>query len=337
MFQGIKHIIQIWSLLQFHLFCWAEEYQCNECCITDGEADCLRGKLSSVPACLTDSTLFLYLGYNNITYLVKDSFKNIPDLLILDMQENPLSVIDYGTFDYVPYLTEFVCENCNISIFYSHWFANNAHLKILILRGNQVLSFSQDSFQNSGNLKILDIGQNKLESLPNGIFHELVNLTELYLDKNRLMYIQSTLFVNNINIETLHINTNQIESLSGKPFHTLTKLKLLTLYDNKIKTIEEGTFSSNKNLEMIDLSSNQLQTLGDHIFPCNNGMAVWLDNNPWPCTCQTKTLFNNLTNKHKLVRDPICINPLGPNETLWSQINSTSCNSNNNLISREYL
>ncbi|XP_069460955.1 leucine-rich repeat-containing protein 3-like isoform X3 [Ambystoma mexicanum] len=89
------------------------------------------------------------------------------------------------------------------------------------------------------------------------------------------------------NTSSIYLVHHRVGALSESSFQGLDRLSVLYLFANKIDSIALRTFSNLKNLRVLDLSYNQLSTLeADHLQPLEASLQeLYLDGNPWHCTC----------------------------------------------------
>nr|AIO08237.1 variable lymphocyte receptor C [Petromyzon marinus] len=141
---------------------------------------------------------------------------------------------------------------------------------------NQLASIDAKAFQGLPHLTFLSITNNpQLQSLPVGVFDQLKNLNELYL------------------------NDNQLKSLPPRVFDSLTKLTRLTLYINQLQSIPEGIFNKLASLQTLNLYNNQLQSVPDGAFDSLTNLETMnLFNNPWDCECASIIYFVNWLKKN---------------------------------------
>ena len=105
--------------------------------------------------------------------------------------------------------------------------------------------------------------RNESPSVPRSILQHLVNLRYLDMSYNQLTQLQSTSFVG------------------------LTNLAKLFLDDNLLFYIN-GTFQHLPKIECVDLSYNMFEEIDLFSLFSDLRPAIWLNNNPWRCSCNDK-------------------------------------------------
>ncbi len=94
----------------------------------------------------------------------------------------------------------------------------------------EIKSISENTFDKvRETLVTLDLGDNKFTSLPEKVFHGLINLTELNLSGNKLVGIEPSLFRGLENLEVLRLKGCDLKSIQPNIFKGLKKLRRLDL------------------------------------------------------------------------------------------------------------
>ncbi|ESO83817.1 hypothetical protein LOTGIDRAFT_132941, partial [Lottia gigantea] len=143
----------------------------------------------------------------------------LPNLRVLDLSGNDLSILNVEFFDTVPNLTYLRLHNTLL----------NNHF--LIQSGSRLLSPLTK-------LEFLDISNNGLASLPNDIFSELKNLQMIVLTYNKLISIPEVTSL--MSLKHIHMSYNG-----------------LTTIDQTTRNMLDGTSNKNSNFH-ISLYGNVL-------------------------------------------------------------------------------
>lgn len=143
-----------------------------------------------------------------------------------------------------------------------------SNLRILDLSKNEIAQLDQHSFQKSKRLRILNLKFNLIYRLPGKVFHDLVELSELYLSNNLLVNfsIHDELFINLRQLSILDISNNSITDLPRNVFNGLAHLIQLDLAHNKLYVIPFQVFKELRTVEILDLSHNLLISFLDNFF-----------------------------------------------------------------------
>lgn len=111
----------------------------------------------------------LILNNLELRLLKRDMFVGMPNLKELTLTGN-ITELEYDTFLEVNLIEKLILTNC------------------------QIMNISMDSFMGLQKLTYLDLSKNKLEYLPPGVFDQLVNIKELYLNSNNFKKLPREIF-----------------------------------------------------------------------------------------------------------------------------------------------
>lgn len=196
---------------------------------------------------------------NAISWISKDCFKNLTELIILYLDGNQLVSLDKEVFKALTMLT------------------------VLWLHKNQLIALPEEIFAPLINLLKLYINHNQLTTLPKKIFAPLSNLQILDLSDNRLVKLDSKIFEPFTNLRKLYLDRNQLRSLHGQIFETLRNLRDLSLGNNQLTAFHEMIFATLVNLEGLWINENQLAELDNKIFTNLTSLEMLnLEKNPLP-------------------------------------------------------
>ncbi|XP_042214279.1 leucine-rich repeat neuronal protein 1-like [Homarus americanus] len=248
---------------------------------------------------------------NNINKLSDEAFKNLPDLKILILQNNNLTVDSlnenvfkgkYNDSFLEPLALEELDLSYNqISSFKSHTLKHLPYLKRLFLSHNPItdISWAMGAAINElHNLRELDLSQTGLNRLPNHFLTDLRNLQVLTLAENRFTTVPSEINYAR-NLVHLNLNANPIVSIMTGDFQaglsTLQELQMCAMPD--LRNVGAQAFSSLSSLKVLQLSDNPLLSVIDRkaFYPVmddklalqeihiqnNNLMALPEDLVPW--------------------------------------------------------
>lgn len=103
---------------------------------------------------------------------------------------------------------------------------------IIDLRGNEINKIESDLFEDNQQLESLNLSWNQLSSLPESVFHNLVNLRKLSLKGNLLEVLDADLLIFNTKLEHLDVSQNKLTKISPSIFDGLTNLKSVSFRGN---------------------------------------------------------------------------------------------------------
>nr|AIO11817.1 variable lymphocyte receptor type A [Petromyzon marinus] len=149
----------------------------------------------------------------------------------------------------------------------------------------------------------LSVSNNELKFVPAGLFDQLAELKQLYLQTNQLKSLPLGVFDRLTQLDKLYLGTNQITSLPPRVFDSLTKLTLLSLERNELQSIPEKVFDKLTQLQQLYLYNNQLQSVPHGAFDrLTNLQTIRLTSNQWDCSvCEILYLSQWIRDKsHKV-------------------------------------
>lgn len=147
-------------------------------------ADCRGQSLYDVPRKLHEDTLELYLQNNRIRGLGSMSFRETPQLQILDLANNSISTLSPSAL------------------------LGLRGLKILSLANNSIREVDRRLLVSIRNLTFLDLSYNSIGGLPGGLADSFHHLTHLSLHHNRLTKLDRVQMEALGNLKVLHLRDN---------------------------------------------------------------------------------------------------------------------------------
>ncbi|XP_030062636.1 toll-like receptor 9 [Microcaecilia unicolor] len=214
--------------------------------------------MSDVPRSLPHSLNNLYLSYNQITWISRDSFRDLVNLRVLDIGGN-CRRCDHASNP---------CMDCNGSLQLDlDSFLTLRDLESLMLRDNSLYHLDPQLFQPLSNLRILDLSENFLYNMirTGTVFEQLKKLEKLFLSFNyhkRLIFdrlILAPSFRHLESLKELRINGlffRAVDEESIQPLAQLRNFTRLFLQLNFISQINLSVFGNLPSLLHIDLSDN---------------------------------------------------------------------------------
>lgn len=170
-------------------------------------------------------------------------------------------------------LTKLTFESNYINNISEFAFSNLSHLKSLSITGNSQLWFlNNNTFvgNNSSNLplEVLDLSSNTLRTLPEGIFRNTPNLTELNLSDNDFQSWDDVTIaaINSLHhLKKLNLSKNGLRKLSKELEPTVRRLETLDLSNNNFDKVPE-VLEYGSQLLRLDLSNNIMPDLNPMSF-----------------------------------------------------------------------
>ncbi|KAM8927795.1 LOW QUALITY PROTEIN: uncharacterized protein RCH25_008087 [Pelodytes ibericus] len=166
----LRTMASVWTCLQFGIFFvpFVSSYGFRNCIESYDTPNCyncvfrLLVDIESAVSDLPNNTRFLNISHNKIQTLYEGSFRRMPLMLQLRLDNNSLNNIEPGAFN------------------------NLGSLQVLNLSDNKISTLSPGVFRGLENLTYLFLNQNSLSKLHVGLFHPLSSLQFLNLSFNHL-------------------------------------------------------------------------------------------------------------------------------------------------------
>lgn len=183
---------------------------------------------------------YLYLDYNNIEILQRNTFLGLIHLIYLDLRNNQISIVE---------------ENA---------FTDLENLEKLYLDDNKIKTLDGDALSKFVRIDTMSLSFNLLESINVNIFTDYYYLKVLWLDNNNFKQIPNELLKNAKYLLQLDISSNPLETISSK---TLTSdyLGILDAKNSSLSTIN-NLFINLPNLQELDVSNNNLTNINLNDF-----------------------------------------------------------------------
>lgn len=211
---------------------------------------------------------------SNITQVPEHVHVNTTEISI---KNAIIATLNTSTLSSIQNLVELSIEHSGVNDIIEHAFDDLEHLKMVSLKGNNLVTLQSGLFSSLKVLRRLVLAENSLTSV-DGIFDGLTHL------------------------EVLSLSNNQIITISVDAFKDLRSLHHLELNNNKIRNLQPGTFANTINLMLLGLGSNPLSSL-ENIFP-HDMLLQYLN----MTACELTTFPNDLPSslKHlKLTKNKI--------------------------------
>nr|XP_033807326.1 leucine-rich repeat and transmembrane domain-containing protein 2 [Geotrypetes seraphini] len=135
----------------------------------------------------------------------------------------------------------------------------------LLLLNNKLTTLTGSVFANLSALHYLDLSHNFLDLLPQDVFRDLANLTDLHLRNNSIRALEKSLLQRTVLLRRLDLSINGLSQLPAGVFDDLTALHLLSLRSNRLQNLDRETFEPLVRLQKLQLGDN-----------------------PWECDCNLR-------------------------------------------------
>ncbi|CRL04386.1 CLUMA_CG017477, isoform A [Clunio marinus] len=151
----------------------------------------------------------LFLAYNEIEMITRETFVNLPAVILLTLEQNKIFYIDFEAF------------------------VENKHLEELNLNRNMLNWLHPEIFTHNRMLKEISLNYNLFETIPENIFSEIENLKVLRLHGNLLTTLSKDVFRQNKKLQWLELGDNRLKFINTNTFYNLSNLQLIDLSRNE--------------------------------------------------------------------------------------------------------
>lgn len=220
-------------------------------------------------------------------------FRNLPQLMYLDLSRNGIRALEAGIFRGCAQLKELKLDGNLLTNVPANELGGPLALRSLYLRDNNIDELPTRIFASKQipSLETLDISGNGLTNIAGGAFIGVPHLGELRLAYNRISRLDSDAFegtkalrvldlANNYLTEIpgvaltrhtstlthLDLSSNRIRSLDNEYIGKLSTLLVLNISRNEISNLAPGTFLGLRRLRYLDISVNSLRAVEDDAF-----------------------------------------------------------------------
>lgn len=209
----------------------------------------------------------LYLNNNRISAIDTEAFKEMRQLIKLDLSMNKL------TGDKLE----------------EHEFDNLQSIDTLIMKWNPLRFLPKDTFGTWDfvTLKYFDLSHCEINHIEVGALN-LQNLRHLNLSWNDLESFQAPAFNRLRNLLTLDLSHNKLTVINSMP--VLPVIQIINLDYNNIRTVSlrEHCMFATEMLQQLYIRNNKIQSFTKDSFPWALELldGIFLDNNPIVCDCR---------------------------------------------------
>ncbi|NXE49226.1 NEPN protein, partial [Casuarius casuarius] len=273
---------------------------------------------------------FLSLSGNFLTKVPLDLPKS---LLSLKLDKNRLKTIRLRDMKHLENLSEFfLSENQLSSIDGAQLLPN---LTTLELSKNQLHAMP---LRLPGRLQKLDCSNNLIQRVTAQDFQGLQDLRHLFLDNNAVRMfeagaLQQCAQLSNLALEQNLLITIPLRQVNLRIADTLARLDLK---GNGIEDVGEQELKDLKQLQVLNLRNNKISALDRKVLEYLPRLRhLYLDGNPWNCTCDLLRTRRALMAKGTDVRGGQCAAPAESRGESWMSSNKILQHCQDNLSSME--
>ncbi|NWU20812.1 NEPN protein, partial [Dyaphorophyia castanea] len=273
---------------------------------------------------------FLSLSGNFLTKVPLDLPKS---LLSLKLEKNQLKMVRLRDVKHLENLSEFLLsENQLASIDGAQLLPN---LTILELSKNQLHTVP---LRLPGRLQKLDCSNNLIQRVTAQDFRGLHDLKHLFLDNNAVSTFEAGALQQCVQLSNLALEQNLLSSIPLRQVNlkTADTLARLDLKGNDIEDVGEQELKDLKQLQVLNLRNNKISLLDRKVLEHLPRLRhLYLDGNPWNCTCDLLRTRRALVAKGTDVRGGQCAAPAQSRGESWMSSKKILQQCEDNLSSTE--
>ncbi|NXW40129.1 NEPN protein, partial [Nyctiprogne leucopyga] len=260
---------------------------------------------------------FLSLSGNFLTKVPLDLPKS---LLSLKLEKNQLKAVRLRDLKHLENLSEFfLSENHLTSIDGAQLLPN---LTTLELSKNQLHTMP---LRLPGRLQKLDCSNNLIQRVTAQDFQGLQDLKHLFLDNNAVSMFEAGALQQCVQLSNLALEQNLLISIPLRRVNLRTvgsqlpdTLARLDLKGNDIEDVGEQELKDLKQLQVLNLRNNKISALDRKVLEYLPRLRhLYLDGNPWNCTCDLLRTRTALVAKGTDVRGGQCAAPAESRGESW--------------------
>ncbi|XP_008689393.2 nephrocan isoform X1 [Ursus maritimus] len=269
-----------------------------------------NNRLHLVPASfLTSLQSLQFLSFSG-NFLTKIPINLPKSLLSLKMERNRLKVVRFRDMKHLENLSHlYLSANSLSSIDGAQILAN---LTTLEMSQNQVQMLP---FRLPARLQKLDISDNLIQRVTAQDFQDLRDLKHLFLDNNIVSLFEAGALQMCSQLSNLALEQNLLLSI---PLRLPGTLARLDLKGNAIQDIAERELKDLKQLQVLNLRNNKISALDLNVLEGLPRLRhLYLDGNPWNCTCSLVRAREILKAKGTDVRGGQCAAPAEQQGESW--------------------
>lgn len=212
------------------------------------------------------------LRNNEITSITAGIFDGLP-LKTLKLDDNLIKNIDANAFRNIPELSIVSLEYNHLSIFNNEWFTNNPKLRSLSMNGNNFKKLPRGAFKNNQQISTISFSRNEITTIDPQTFEGIHQLHSLNLANNKIeSFHPETFSVFNGTLIELSDGKKRkkITALDRHMYKTFSGIHSIYVHGNLLTYLPEKMMRDLYKISYINLHSNPFQC------PCYDKIIKWV-------------------------------------------------------------
>ncbi|XP_041978638.1 chaoptin-like [Aricia agestis] len=224
-------------------------------------------RISSLSGAVAVPITILDLSFNSLQTVYRDFFESMRySLRQVLLSHNRIVHVDGFAFGSMPHLIILNLQNNSISVVKRRAFAEMPSLQMLDLSHNEIPQLSIEQFHNLRTLRYLNLASNRLRALPRDALANTL-LENLDLSNNRLtLFPRSTLAQVGWTLRRLELSRNRLEYLDAAALRAAAHLHELGLAGNALTALPDTTLAALPRLRRLDLAYNNIKANFRELF-----------------------------------------------------------------------
>lgn len=228
---------------------------------------------------------------DNAIEIVEEGIFNFLSVRKLFLQRNLIRIIRDGAFDNLPNLAVVHLNSNRISVWNPLWFKNAPMLTDLYFRRNLIAELPSKAFVNVN-------PQHEVDG-------DVLVDAKIFLSHNRIASVHPEAFGDLEGLYHLYLDRNAIGHLDRETFSRMTQLQVLSLYKNNLSSLDKSLFVNLKEpMTELDLGKNRLECVPDEIVAA--AKMVNLESKSLDCLNCLQPLTDKFGEEHKIHAGDMC-------------------------------
>ncbi|KAL3085067.1 hypothetical protein niasHS_010136 [Heterodera schachtii] len=232
----------------------------------DLSSNALRRVPTELVAHSLHSLKILNLAANSIERMEPKLMANFSALKQLDLSQNFLRFLPFGTFDGLDELQMLLLDHNKIEKMDEELFSGGSAKVHTLAMSNNALTEMPVAVRRLQKIKRMDFSNNRISHLYKFVLNKLAHLSKLNLAGNSLESVESFVFSDCANLAEISLAKNRIQTISSDAFAKCPRLRKIDLSGNKIQSLNKALLGL-ASLQWVNVSENAVEELEWAQFP----------------------------------------------------------------------